>query len=112
MVYGTEYVIPVEIGIPNFRISNFDKENNEAELRLNLDLLDKKRERTKIRQAAYKHQITKYYNHRVKHKSFLLGDLVLRKVTLSTKESNTEKLGPTWEGPYKVVKNQGQEHIG
>ena len=43
MVYGTESIIQVEIGIPSFRSSNFDKENNETELRLNLDLLDKKR---------------------------------------------------------------------
>ncbi|GFY85496.1 molybdenum cofactor sulfurase family protein [Actinidia rufa] len=73
-------------------------------LMLNLDLLDKKRERAEVCQAAYKHQVTKYYNQRVKHRSFLPGDLVLRKVTLSTKEPNAGKLGPTWEGPYKVVK--------
>ncbi|GFS34948.1 hypothetical protein Acr_00g0036940 [Actinidia rufa] len=43
MLYGTKLVIPVEIGMPSFRNSNFDKENNETVLRLNLDLLDKKR---------------------------------------------------------------------
>ncbi|GFS32016.1 hypothetical protein Acr_00g0020430 [Actinidia rufa] len=52
LVYGTELVIPVEIGVPSFRTLNFDKENNEAKLRLNLDLLDKKREQAKVRQAA------------------------------------------------------------
>ena len=36
--------------------------------------------------------------------NFLLGDLVLRKVTLATKEPNPRKLNPTWEGPYKIVK--------
>ena len=62
MVYGTNSVIPVEIVILNFRISNFNKENNETELRLNLDLLDEKIERVEVRQATYKHQIAKYYN--------------------------------------------------
>ena len=104
MVYEIESVIPVEIGMPNFRTSNFDKENNEIELRHDLDLLDEKRERAEVRQAAYKHQIAKYYSKRVKHKSFLFSDLVLRKVTLSTKELNTGKFSPTWKGPYKVVK--------
>ena len=104
MVYGTKSVIPVEIGMSSFKISNFDKENNEIELRLNLDLLDEKKERAKIRQATYKHQVSKYYNQRGKHRSFLLGDLVLRKVTLSTKEPNVGKLDPNWEDPYKVVK--------
>ena len=48
--------------MPSFRISNFDKENNEAELRLNLNFLDEKREQVEVRQAAYKHQVAKYYN--------------------------------------------------
>ncbi|GFY92744.1 hypothetical protein Acr_08g0011400 [Actinidia rufa] len=93
-----------EIGVPSFRTSNFNVENNEAKLRLNLDLLDEKRENAEISQVAYKHPITKYYNQKVKHKSFLSGYLVLRKVSLSTKEPNVGKLGPTWEGPYRVIK--------
>ena len=104
MVYGMESVTPVKIEMPSFRTSNFNKKNNKIELILNLDLLDEKREWTEIRQATYKHQVAKYYNQRVKHISFLPGDLVLKKVTLSTKEPNAGKLGPTWEGPYKVVK--------
>ena len=48
--------------MPNFKTSNFDKENNEAELRLNLNLLDEKREQAGIRQATYKHHVAKYYN--------------------------------------------------
>ena len=44
MVYGTKSVIPVEIGMSSFRTSHFDKENNEVELRLNLNLLNEKRE--------------------------------------------------------------------
>ena len=55
MVDDIELVISVEIGMPNFRTSNFDKENNETELRLNLDLLDEKREQAEVCQAAYKH---------------------------------------------------------
>ena len=62
MVYGTKYVILMKIGMPSFRTSNFDKENNEIELRLNLDLLDERRERAEVRQATYKLQVTKYYN--------------------------------------------------
>ncbi|GFZ14451.1 hypothetical protein Acr_24g0006410 [Actinidia rufa] len=78
LVYGTESVILVKIGMPSFRTSIFDKENNEIKLRLNLDLLDEKRKRVEARQAAYKHQVAKYYNQRVKYRSFLPGDLVLR----------------------------------
>ncbi|GFZ00937.1 hypothetical protein Acr_14g0005720 [Actinidia rufa] len=63
----------------------------------------KKRER-RATPDGLQSQVAKYYNQRVRHRSFLPGDLVLRKVTLSTKEPNAGKLGPTWEGPYKVIK--------
>ena len=112
MVYGTESVIPMEIGMPSFKISNFDKENNETELRLNLDLIDEKRERAEIRLAAYKHQVAKYFNQRVKHISFLPGDLVLRKVTLATKEPNVGKLILIGKSPTKLSKYLDLELIG
>ncbi|GFS39342.1 hypothetical protein Acr_00g0062390 [Actinidia rufa] len=113
MFYGIELVIPMEIGMPNFRKSNFDMEINEADLRLNLDLLGEKREKAWMHQAAYKHQISKYYNQKVKHKSFLLGDLVLRKVTLSTKEPNAKKAQALHgKAPTKLSKCQGQKLIG
>ena len=49
MVCETESVTLVEIGMSGFRTSNFDKENNEIELSLNLDLLEEKRERVVVR---------------------------------------------------------------
>ncbi|GFY91570.1 hypothetical protein Acr_07g0017660 [Actinidia rufa] len=82
----------------------YSMEINEGELKFNIDLHDERREQVEVRHAAYKHQDAKYYNQRVKHRSFLASDLVLRKITLSTKELNVGKLSPTWEGPYKVVK--------
>ena len=48
--------------MPSFRTLNFYKKNNKIELRLNLDLLDEKRDRAKICQVTYKHQVAKYYN--------------------------------------------------
>ncbi|GFY97720.1 hypothetical protein Acr_12g0002610 [Actinidia rufa] len=48
LVYGTELVIPVEIRMPSFRMMNFDKETNEAELRLNLDLRTEKRKHAEV----------------------------------------------------------------
>ncbi|GFY81120.1 hypothetical protein Acr_01g0009290 [Actinidia rufa] len=104
MVFGTKSIILVEIGMLSFKTSNFNKDNNEIKLRFNLNLLNEKRDKAKLRQATYKCRVAKYYNQRVKNQSFLLGDLVLRNVTLSTKEPNTGKLGPTWEDPYKVIK--------
>ena len=44
-----------------------------------------------------------YYNKRVKLKRLDIGDLVLRKVTLATRDPAQGKLGPIWKGPYRVV---------
>ena len=77
---------------------NLEKENNETELRLNLALLTERREHVGVRQAAYKYQVAKYYNKRVRPMPFLPSDLVLREVTLSMKKLNVGKLDPTWEG--------------
>ena len=44
-----------------------------------------------------------YYNQKLKLKRFHIGDLVLRKVTPAMKDPAQGKLGPTWEGPYKVI---------
>jgi hypothetical protein len=44
----------------------------------------------------------KYYAKKVRHRTFLPGDLVLRKVFEKTKEWAAGKLGPNWEGPYRA----------
>ncbi|GJT12314.1 hypothetical protein Tco_0859356 [Tanacetum coccineum] len=101
-----EAVIPAEIGSPTRRtIQGSDKENEEA-LRLNLNLLEERREIAEIKEARRKQQVEKYYNQRVHHKQFKVGEFVLRKNELS-KVENTGKLGPKWEGPYEVVETYG-----
>ena len=46
-------------------------------------------------------------------KRFNIRDLVLWKVTPATKDPTQGKLGPTWEGPYRVVHYscQGSYHL-
>ena len=46
----------------------------------------------------------KYYNQRVKLRRFNPNDMVLRKVSQTTRDPAQGKLGPTWEGPYEVVR--------
>ena len=77
-------------------------ERNEEEQRLNLDLLQERREMAAIREARYKKQVEKYYNRRVRPVTFKVGDFVYRKNEASRVE-NQGKLGPNWEGPYRVM---------
>ena len=56
-----------------------------------------------MRNATYKQRIACYFHKRVKEDRFKMGDLVLRRVFLNTREIGVGALGPTWEGPYKIV---------
>nr|GEX41255.1 reverse transcriptase domain-containing protein [Tanacetum cinerariifolium] len=77
-------------------------DGNEEELRLNLDLLTKRREAAAIREKRYKMKIEQYYNKRVCPMSFKVGEYVYQNNEASRVE-NLGKLGPKWEGPYLVV---------
>ena len=103
LTYGTEAVIPVEVGVTSIRREFFNEETNNEQLRTNLDCLDEIRDDVCKRMARYQQKMSRYYNQRVKLKRFNIEDLVLRKVTPATKNPTHGKLGPTWEGPYKVT---------
>nr|GEV23008.1 reverse transcriptase domain-containing protein [Tanacetum cinerariifolium] len=80
--------------------------HNDEELRLNLDLLEERREREAIRKAKAKLKMTKYYNARVRGVTFRPGDFVYRSNDASHAVDGG-KLGPNWEGPYEVTEALG-----
>ena len=51
--FGIEAVIPVEIGLTTLRTTFHKEEENEGQLRLNLDLLDETKEKVAQRIALY-----------------------------------------------------------
>ncbi|KAL0373591.1 UNVERIFIED_CONTAM: hypothetical protein Sradi_3274800 [Sesamum radiatum] len=105
LVYGTEAIIPAELGIPSHRVMNFSEECNENLLRKNLDLIEELREKAFLRIQRYKNIMINSYNKRVKTRSFQVGDLVLRRADAL---KPVGKLDPVWEGPYKVTGIIGQ----
>ncbi|GJT59502.1 reverse transcriptase domain-containing protein [Tanacetum coccineum] len=106
LTYGTEAVIPAEIGMTTYRTVAVDTVHNDEELRLNLDLLEERRERASIREAKTKLKMAKYYNARVRGVTFRPGDFVYRSNDTSHAVGEG-KLGPKWEGPYEVTKALG-----
>ena len=76
-------MISVEIDLPSDRIRNFHETINFDRLKTDLDLLEEIREQVHIRIAAYKHKVAKYYNARIKSKSFQKDDLILRRAEFS-----------------------------
>ncbi|GJU55654.1 reverse transcriptase domain-containing protein [Tanacetum coccineum] len=76
-------------------------------LGLNLNLLEEQREIAAIKEARRKQQVEKYYNQRVHHKQFKVGEFILWKNELS-KVENTGKLRPKWEGPSRLLKHMAR----
>nr|GEV60338.1 reverse transcriptase domain-containing protein [Tanacetum cinerariifolium] len=106
LTYGTEAVIPTEIGMPTYRTAAVDVVRNDEELRLNLDMLEERREHATICEAKAKSKVTKYYNARVHGVTFKPSDFVYRSNDASHAVAGG-KLGPKWEGPYEVTKALG-----
>ena len=65
-----------------------------------MDCLDEVRDGAANKMTKYQQKMTDYYNKRVNLKRLDIGDLVLCKVTLATRDAALGKLGLTWEGPY------------
>ncbi|GJW46500.1 reverse transcriptase domain-containing protein [Tanacetum coccineum] len=100
-------VIPAEIGMPTLRTAKVDMVQNDEALEINLDLLEERREQAAIHEAKSKAKMEKYYNSKVRSTSFKPGDLVYRSNDASCVEE-LGKLGPKWEGPYKVTEALGK----
>ena len=113
LTYGTEAVILIEVGVTNIKRKAFSEKGNDDKLRLNLDCLDEVRDKASSRMAKYQQKMAEYYNKRVKLRRLAIGDLFLHKVTTTTKNPDQGKLGPIWEGPYRVVhySRQGSYHL-
>ncbi|XP_077231532.1 uncharacterized protein LOC143864659 [Tasmannia lanceolata] len=99
--FGTEAVIPVDIGVPSPRTVDFNEQLNGDGLRVNLDLLEERREESQIRAVAYKQKVSRYHDTKIRPREFRTGDLVLRKAAVS-QPRRVDKLSPTWEGPYRI----------
>ena len=62
-----------------------------------------------VQLAYYQHKLKQGYDARVKLRPLKPGDLVLRKVLGTMKNPTWEKLGPNWEGPYRITSLAGIE---
>ena len=86
LTYGTKAVISIEVRVTSIRWEVLRKENNDDQLRINLDCLDEVRDKAFSRMKIYQQKMAEYYNKRVKLRRLDIGDLVLRKVTTATKD--------------------------
>ena len=109
----SEAIIPAEVHVANHKVMKYQDEENEEQLRLNLDLIDEVRIDAEQRTARYKSIMARQYDARVKPRHFNIGDIVLKRVSLATRNPAHGKLGSNWEGPYRVInfKRQGSYYL-
>ena len=94
LAYGSEAVIPAEVHMANHRVMKYEEEDNEEQLLLNLDLIDEVQMDAEQRIVRYKNLMARQYDAMVKPRRFNIGDLVLKRVSLSTRNLVHRKLGP------------------
>ncbi|XP_074352311.1 uncharacterized protein LOC141691471 [Apium graveolens] len=111
-------MLPIEVGSNSHRAIKFDEVANEEGLRINMELIDEIRDHEEglrtnmelideIRDQVvakierYKKKTREHFSKKSRVKNFQVGDLVLRD-TEAPDFTNTEKLMPKWEVPYKV----------
>ncbi|GKD99984.1 hypothetical protein Tco_1387968 [Tanacetum coccineum] len=88
--------------MPTHQTMMIREDENEDELRLNMDLFQERRDATTIREAKYKTKMEQYFNQKVRPMSFKPEECVFRRNEASRVEDQG-KLGPKWEGPYRVT---------
>ena len=76
------------MGLTSYRVDNHNEGKNDEAMRLRLDLVDEVRATTEQRLARYQNLLVKHYNSKVRHRDFQVGDLILRKMMGSTKDTS------------------------
>ncbi|XP_075499389.1 uncharacterized protein LOC142537779 [Primulina tabacum] len=100
LVYGSEAVMPVEIGQSSTRIESYPS-NNDQSRAIELDLVEERRDREAIRMEAYRSRVVKSYNKHVWPRNFLVGDLVMKKIK---PVGDVGKLKARWKGLFKIIR--------
>ena len=113
LAYGSEVVILVEVHMVNHRVMKYQDEDNEEQLLLNLNLVDEVRMNAEQRTVRYKNLMARQYDAMVKPRRFNIRDVVLKMVSLTTRNPTHRKLERNWEGPYRVIncKSQGSYYL-
>jgi hypothetical protein len=80
MVYGLEVVLPADLifGAPKLTFESIAEA--EATRLEDVDILEEERLNVVIQSARYQQTLRRYHDKEVRHRSFAVGDLVLRRV--------------------------------
>ena len=98
MVYGAEVVMPSDLRFDAPRVVLYNESDADEALEDDKDALDEARDIALSRTTTYQQSLRNYHGRRLRARSFVAGDLVLR-----LKQKKVHKLASPWEGPYIVT---------
>ena len=107
MSYGVEAVILIETAFLALRSQSFNPSNNDELLEKRLDLIEERRKSAMVQLAYYQHKLKLGCDAKVKLRPLEPRDLVLKKVLGTAKNPAWRKLGPNWEGSYRITSVAG-----
>jgi hypothetical protein len=99
MVYGSEAVLPADLRFVAPRLIFENIAEAEATRLEDIDILEEERLNTVIQSARYQQTLRRYHDKAIQHRSFAVGDFVLRRILTG---EGRHKLLPLWEGPFMV----------
>ena len=107
MTYRAKAVLPLKTSFPTLKTGTFTPSNNDELLGRSLDLIEEKREKSMTQLAYYHQKLKQGYAANVKLWPLVPRDLVLRKILGNAMNPSWGKLGPNWEGPYRITSIAG-----
>jgi transposase InsO family protein len=99
MVYGSEAVLLADLRFGAPRLVFESIAEAEATRLEDIDVLEEERLNTVIQSARYQQTLRCYHDKAIRHRSFVVGDLVLRRILTG---EGRYKLSSLWEGPFMV----------
>jgi hypothetical protein len=108
LTFGNDVVLPAEICVQSTRVQRQHEIPVDHNWNMVLDeLVDLDEERLKALDILMrqKERITKFYNKKVKSKTFDINDLVWKFILPMDKRNKAlGKWAPGWEGPWKILR--------
>ncbi|XP_075659815.1 uncharacterized protein LOC142629669 [Castanea sativa] len=102
--------IITRFGVPHTLISDNGLQfDSKAFRRMHdcLNTIEERREVASVKMGSYQQKLKQTYDEGVRSRPLVPGDLVLRKVVGTARNLAWGKLGPNWEGPYKITSLAG-----
>ena len=72
-------MLPADVAFRALRIENYDEENYDQAQQDDVDRLEEEHLVTCVRMAKYLYNLCQYYNHNIQERSFMVGDMELRR---------------------------------